>query len=474
MIKKLSQGHWPIFLLSSFSSVGNLFLPIILVRILSPEDIGIYKIFFLHLTTLPFISMAGGPIHSVFYWIGKNPEERSKYLNATWTLTFFLSLLIIIIGLPMRGAISEQLDIPLQYVTILLVSGFLWTPGGHYSETTIASGKSGRGSLFDTFFEVTKVLGILSLAYHFKDLSYVFLYFMSLLAMKLLVSYFRNATENKVKFEYSPEALKKVVTYALPLSITGCLGFFIDKVDLLILSSLLDSSSFAFYSMGCLVVPPLYLLEMSVQKVLIPGLSKNFILKDWASASQIFRKSLSDISFLMIPAVFGLFTFAKPIVTLLYTDAYLDSVTYLKIFSLSYLLLIIPHDSVARATGHTKWILKVYLLITPLSFVVAYFSAKYYGAIGILIVTLLLKSIPKILGLMLSKKLMNWKWSEMFPFKHLSYYLGLSAILSGTSQFFRSYFESDMIWFFVCGSTFGVLYLGISHWQLKRNKYANH
>ena len=55
MINKLKEGHWPIFILSSFSSIANLFLPIILTRLLTPEDIGIYKVFFLYLMLLPFL-----------------------------------------------------------------------------------------------------------------------------------------------------------------------------------------------------------------------------------------------------------------------------------------------------------------------------------------------------------------------------------------------------------------------------------
>ncbi|MCY7391894.1 MAG: hypothetical protein LH647_10530, partial [Leptolyngbyaceae cyanobacterium CAN_BIN12] len=58
------------------SSVGNLFLPIILVRLLSLEDIGVYKVFFLHLSAIPYLAMAGGPLHSVFYWAGRGIEER--------------------------------------------------------------------------------------------------------------------------------------------------------------------------------------------------------------------------------------------------------------------------------------------------------------------------------------------------------------------------------------------------------------
>ena len=55
MLSKLKQGHWPLFLMSTFSSVASLFMPIILVRILTPENMGLYKIYFLYLSILPFL-----------------------------------------------------------------------------------------------------------------------------------------------------------------------------------------------------------------------------------------------------------------------------------------------------------------------------------------------------------------------------------------------------------------------------------
>jgi teichuronic acid exporter len=474
MIQKLTNGHWPIFLLSSLSSVGNLFLPIILVRLLSPDDVGIYKIFFLHLSALPFLVMAGGPIHSVFYWVGKPVAERIKSLNATWILTLLLSSIIIIFGFPFKYEISAHLHLPLQYIALMLFSGFLWCPSCHFSETSIANGRQARGSLFDTIFEVTKTLGFVYIAWKYKSLSDIFLFFAILLTIKLLTSSFLNYRENNVSFESDQMHIKKVMTYCLPISFSGCLSFFVDKIDLLLLSGILDSASFAFYSMGCLVIPPLYLLEMSVQKVLIPSLSKNYVNKEWEQGAAHFRKGVSDISFLIIPSIFGLCTFAKPIIEILYTDKYLDSIIYLQIFSLSYLLLIIPHDSVARASGHTKWILKMYLLITPLSLGMAYLGAKFWGAKGVLILTILMKFIPKIMGLRFSKKTMNWQWQDIFPLKHITMYFFLSGTLSLLSLMLKPIFNNDISWFLTCGSGFALFYLSSIYMQLKKKKYETH
>lgn len=472
MFQKLKSGHWPIFLLSSVSSIGNLFLPIILVRLLSPEDIGIYKIFFLHLSAIPFLVMAGGPIHSVFYWVGRDDEEKVKYINATWVLTLLLSSLVLIFGFPLMGLISSHLDLPLKYVSILLITGFLTCPTGHFTETSIAAGKSALGSIFDTAFEVSKAAGFIFIAWKFRSLNGLFLFFAILLSLKLILSSYLNRKLNQVTFKTDPEHISKVFIYCLPVSLSGLLSFFVDKVDLLLLSSHLDASSFAFYSMGCLVVPPLYLLEMSVQKVLIPNLSKSYVEKDWSKAAESFRKSIRDIAILIVPSIFGLIIFATPIVKILYTEQYIESAVYLQLFAFSYILLMLPHDSVARATGNTGWILKVYLLVTPISLVGAALAAKYIGVQAVLIISILIKFIPKFLGLKLSKDVMQWTWKEMFPLKHLGLYLSICSVLAVACYALKNFFFSDIEWFLVCGTGFALLYLSSVFVIFRKGRYA--
>src|SRR5690606_30006235 len=153
------------FLLNSFSSLGNMFLPLILVRLLSLEDVGYYKIFYLYLMALPFLFMAGGPTHSVFFWVGQKDSDKTNALNATWIWTILLSLLILCVGYPLREFIALKLGLPQDYVVLMLIAGCLWCPSGHYSESAIAFGKSAKGSLFDTAFESIKTVGFILIAW---------------------------------------------------------------------------------------------------------------------------------------------------------------------------------------------------------------------------------------------------------------------------------------------------------------------
>ncbi len=462
-MKQLREGHWPIFLLSSLSSMANLFLPLVLVRLLTPEEIGSYKVFFIYLTILPFLVMAGGPLHSVYYWAGFPDTEKKNYLNASWTLTLGLSALIALLGLPMEAYLATHFHVTPLFMIFLIFAGFLWSPTSHFSEASIALGHRSVGAMFDTGFELLKVAAFIFIAVEYRSLEKIFVFFVCMLTVKLFMTAYLNKRLNGIQLSWNVPAMKKVMTYSGPIALTGCLGIFIEKFDLILLSGYMDSRSFAFYSLGCLAVPPLFLLEMSVQKILIPSLSAHYHKQNWAAAAADYRKAIADISFLILPSVFGLFVFADAIVELLFTKAYAESAIYLRIFSLSYLLLLFPHDSVARATGKTTWILKTYLFITPLSLAVTYLAVQHMSAAAVLGITIAVKFIPKVLGLWFSAKVMNWRAVDMFPWRINCERIIICTLLSALSLLTQSFFAEQVVWFLVCGSIFAAVYLGLSY-----------
>lgn len=456
MLGKLKQGHWPIFILSSVSAIANMFLPIILTRILTPQDIGIYKIFFLYLGLLPFLFLTGGPLHSVYYWVGKG-KDQDKYITAAFQLTFILSLAIIVIGLPLIEPVASFFELSVTTTQILLLSAFLWVPSSFYKEFILAKGYVAWGSIFGVLMELIKVSLFLALAFWGYKLNVIFKAFLIFLAFKMLLTGALLLKQKLPLFKIEKNHLSSVWNYCLPIASAGLLGFVVDKIDQIVLTKYLAKDDFAFYTMGCLMIPPLYMLEMSIIKVLIPKLS-TLSEKEPLIALQYFRKAISDSALLMIPAAVGLFTFSDSIVELLYTKTYLESSIYLKLFSFSYLALILPYDSVPRATGQTKWIFKISLILSPLTLIAVLLAANWASAVMVLSVSIFFKFLYRLAGIIYSCSLMNWKIRDIFPFKRLFIFTIISVLLGLSSWYSRALFDNNLIWFFTSGSIFFTLY----------------
>jgi O-antigen/teichoic acid export membrane protein len=458
LAKRLTQNHWPIFLLSNISSVVNMLLPIVLVRLYAPIEMGLYKSFFLYLSLIPFIVMAGGPLNSVYYWMGKS-HERDEYIKATWLLTFILSSLILIPGAFIIMLFKHHLALSTPVLFILLISGFLVCPAGHYNEVCIARGKTFIGAGLSVCFEVVKTIGFIFIAWKYHDINYLFYYFFCIMCLSFILMTYLGWRDNAVSLKWDQSKIREILKYSMPVSLSSCLLFMTEKADLLIISAFVSADLFAFYSLGCLIIPPLYLLENSVQKNLIPKLSIAMSKLEFDQMAFDYRKAISDIAYLVIPAVTGLIVFATPIINLLYTNRYEQSAVFLQIFALGYLLLLIPHDSILRAAAKTDTVLKIYSYITPISFLIIFLSVKMLDLKWALIIGIIIKLIPKIYCLNISAGIIHKKVTELIPMKRLLHYAEMCIFLSVICYAAKRFFSNELQWFLVCAPLFAVCYL---------------
>lgn len=467
MLSKLKQGHWPIFILGSLASMANLYLPIFLARVLTPEQMGTYKIFFLHMAAIPYLFLAGGPLHSVYYWVGKDEDYRKKYIQQAYLLGFGLSVLILILGLPLTSPLSQLIKINENQVSLLLLGSFLSVPTGFYGHAKIALGSTAKGSLFDASFELAKVCAFIYMAMRIKDISHIFMVFCLVFGLKFFITLILKLKDDLLVFRPEWDKLKEIFRYCLPISLAGLATFFVDKMDQFVLAGNLSNEQFAFYSMGCLMIPPLYTLEMSVTSVLIPKLAQAYSQKSGA-AKVFFKNAVSNIGFLLIPSCFGLFLFANPIINLLYTDKFSESAVYLKIFSLTYLIMCIPYDAVPRATGNTKWILRLTLAIGSMSLMGVLIASNYLGAPETLAVAIFFKLAQRLTGLFYSAKILETSWYRLLPIKSIMAYTTTSILLSLLCLTLRDIISNDLLWLSYCAPSFALLYLGTLYFPYRK------
>lgn len=432
-------------------------MPIILVRLLAPEAMGLYKTFFLYIMFLPFLCLAGGPVNSVFYWVGQESNERQGLIQASWWVTLVLSGLLLVL-LPLATLIEEYLQLPRNIVYLLIVSSFLVCPSGHYNEYCVAQGERVKGTLLGVSFELIKSLGFVLLAYWQRNVDYLFYYFTLMMIVSFILMTLMGVKHKTVTLRPEKDKAKRVFSYSLPISLSALLHFAVDKSDMIFLSFFLGKESFAFYSLGCLVIPPLYILEMSVQKVLIPSLSQSYTNKDFKGIQLSFRKAIENMAFLIIPSFFGLYFFSEVIIKIIYTESYLASSEFLKIFSWSYLLLIIPHDSLYRASGKTKLLLSNYIFFSPFIVLVVFLAAYYSSASYTLIAAIALKLMFKIFCVYKIRSQFGLSVRELIPFQMIFRFSLISISLTALSFQLKSFFIDDKMWFFVICPLFVLLY----------------
>lgn len=406
------NSHWPLTLMTSATSLLNLALPLILIRLLPTKQIGIYKLFFLYFGLLPWVLLFAGVNQSLAVWRSSDFKEQQKKYTAGWITLHFWSLFIIIATLILGYFFSLDFMFYAIGIGVALASSSQF-----FEESLIAQGHLRAGAMWIASFEILKITILISMAYFYRNIDVALKYYLVALLIKFFLSLIFTFHRQFINLKFiNLEKIFILIKQILPLSLSAALAIIIGYADHLILSRHLTLDQYALYAMGCLVVPPLYMLEQGINKELLPRLVIT-LQNSKEEAQKLLSQAISELSLFLIPASLGLYFFAEPIINLLLTSRYSSAAIYLKIFSFSYLLFIIPFDMTARALGFNRWIFKISLLAALIIGSSLIILKNLLDPAQLLIIMLLLQLLLRIIGMQSSIKWLQSRWLILWPWQ---------------------------------------------------------
>lgn len=452
------RSHWPISIVSGSASVVNLLLPLILVRILTPHEIGLFKVFFLYVVIVPGFALTAGLMSGLGYWAGQGERGvRAIQMSAL----IVLGAAVVFAGLGLYAFPVFEYLFSWNETTALAFAAALFgsIAGGFFDEASIARGRIWTGALFYSFFELLRTGSIIGAAFYYRSLEAVFIAHAVVVTLKAVLGYAVGKRLDIVSFRFDRDIARSVVRYALPVSMAWVFGIFVGYTDQLVLSTWIAPEEFAFYSIGCLSVAPLLIVEQSVTRVLIPDLSRAFADGRGEEAARLYQDGIRHLAFVFIPATVGLFVFAEPIIKLLFTAQYAAATPYLRLFAFTYLCFIFPHDAVARARGQAGWILKNFVAFSGPTVACTLVGASIGGAMGALGGMLLSRVMLRLYAMYYVQRSTGWRIPEFLPIGGLIRMALYASFLGLMMWGMRTQFASSLEWFLVCGAIFSALYL---------------
>ena len=456
------RSHWPISILSSLASLFNMLMPLFLVRVLTADEIGAFKAFFLYLMLVPAPSMTVGLVNGLSFWAGHGERGAHAIKVTSWLVLLHAVMFTVIMGVcarPLAGWLGWQ---P-QWAAIFAISMFGGVAARFFEEAAICTGRIWTGALFFSGFELVRTLATVAAAWIYRSLSAVFLVHAAFLTIKTVAGYqYGHRLGLTATGRDFDRAMRKAVNrYAFPISLAGLISIPVNYADQLILSAYVPAEEFAYYAIGCLIIPPLLILEHSVTRVVIPEISQAFAEKQLEKARDLYRSTVEQLALVFIPAAVGLAVFAQVIIDVLFTPTYARAAEYLQVFALNYLLLAFPNDLVPRARGESGWILKNFLAFSGVAIVLCYFGTLEWGARGALWGILAAKGAMRGYGLLYIRASSGWRWGHFLPLRAIKRFTMISLLLGAVSLLLRPLFTNEVVWLLTCGSGFGVLYFAL-------------
>lgn len=180
-----------------------------------------------------------------------------------------------------------------------------------------------------------------------------------------------------------------LLTTTAPLGVAVVFNYLYDKVDILLISKILDFSQVAYYA----VPYGLYKsTSLAFSFLLVNGLNRISYISRRFSAVKTFFKSYSLVLLVIsFPLALFLFLFSEKILLLLYSSTYVQSFSVLRILSLGIVGMALNNLTGTMLNGMGKYKLNMYIVLSAflINLIGNYLFLPYYGIIASAVITVI-------------------------------------------------------------------------------------
>ncbi len=307
--------------------------PIILVRLLSVAEFGLYREFLLYVGLLT--SIAGFGINSsLLYFVPANRDGAWRYVRQAVLLTAFNSIagavLLVALNALLDGALVGDLAVPVALYVLLFANvdfwEFLWLakrrPGAWFAYT------SGR--------LVARMTVVIVAAALTGDVDTIIWSLIGLEAVRLVISTVGWRRQVSGPEAATAESWREQLRYCMPFGAAMILVTLNQSLGSLFVTKLMGPVALAHYTIGTYVQPIVNILRNSLSDVLLPEMAAQRAAMS-ADPLELWRRTTIVAAILLLPAGLVLATFAEPVVVTLFSEQYRAAVPVFQV----YLLLLI-------------------------------------------------------------------------------------------------------------------------------------
>tara|TARA_Y100001935_G_C17275852_1_gene494611 strand:+ start:30 stop:1499 length:1470 start_codon:yes stop_codon:yes gene_type:complete len=394
-------------------------VPIILVRIFSETDYGLYKqILFICLFIAPLLRFHFSHSLYYFYPLTNSKDEQDSLLSQTFFQLLAISILFSIILFLFKSSLTGmQFFIQFnEYVFEIAILIFFAVSSSILENIFIVEKKSKLVVLFSSVDKFIRTFFLFSFLFLFMTIKGALLGLILHSSFRFIFLLYYLFKKYRISLsKINGQLLKKQWNYVYPMGIgmfIGSLGKHADKIFLL---SFLTSEDFAIYSIGNLNIPFIAMVYGSIGSVILPQISKYSKMNEFSKATMLWKSMILKNSIITIPIVIFFLIQAENIFLILFTDKYLASANVFRILLLILIIQMLGHGYILRGFARTKTILYGKIFRTIISIFFGYFLVKNLGVIGAAVTYLISFSVNAIYQLEKTRKLSNSNWNNLLP-----------------------------------------------------------
>lgn len=452
-----------VFVGKTIQILFQFFVPIVLIRIFSQSDYGLYqKILFATTLLIPLFRFHLTDSLFYFFPLNKEGKDRNEFISQTYFQLIAICIIlstILLLCLPGFKVFFENQDL-FKYTYYILGIVFLNVISSILENIFILEKKSKLVVLFASGDKFLRACLLLIIAFIYQTIEFALLALIIHGTIRFLFLTIYLIKHYNISFLLIKKVnLIKQWRYVFPMGLGIFLGVIGKNADKLILAWLLSDIDFALYSIGNLSIPFIATVYVSIGNVVMPALAKYSLSIDYKQALTLWKSMIIKNAIVTIPVLLFFVVEADDIFICLFTNAYAESANVFRIIILTLLIQMLGYGYILRAFGKTKKILIAKIFRTVFSLAVGFVLISNFGIIGAALTFLFSYMINAIIQLMSARKLLKVSWNEYLPWLDFGKLLMISlfpAVIIFNTEFLAfSLLErliiNSLIYFFLIG-----------------------
>ncbi len=399
-LKKIAKGTVIMIIGFIFGMFFGLLSRILIVRIVSQEEYGIYSLslaIYSIVSTFAMFGLNEGVARQISYNIRDSRKISNIILSSMFLIvlsgilvvflfyTFFIDFLIFFKGVHSIYDAKFALEVLILSLPFYLLINTITSIFRGFS---IVEAKVYFKDIVPKVFFLTFLVFIFFLEYSFREVLYSFL-LAYILTSILALHYLRlklKAYNFDLRKRFQPIFFESIdlIKFSFPLLFVGIMGVLISWTDTLMLGYFRSSAEVGIYNVALPLADIVVAILGASGYIYLPVASQMFSEKKFHDLFNVYQTLTKWLIIVSAPIFFLLFVFSNQVIEVLFGAEYIEAGVPLKLLLIGFISSIVwgLNALTLVAMGYTKVVGKTYTVVVFLNITLNYILIPKYGIIG--------------------------------------------------------------------------------------------
>jgi O-antigen/teichoic acid export membrane protein len=358
-------------------------LPIVLVRTLDGATFGEYRLLWLAVGTVMALAPFAMPGALYFFLPRSDAATRRLYVHQTLGFLALTGLAAALVVSPLNAWVPATLEPLMKYGALVPSFVALWVVAVLLDFLPTIEERIPLQAYATVSVAVARALLVAGGAWLTQDMGVILWLLLAVVLLKtaLLLAYIQRF-HGWARPWFKRELFAGQIRYTAPFGVSSACYVLRAQADQWVAATLFTLHSFAAFSIASILGQVVNIFRASVVEAFMPSMSRMEAAGELKSMMEMNARANAMVAMLLFPMLGFVFAFAPEIVRLVYTDAYLEAATVMRVYIAGLAVLVVELSSVLQLLRQGMFNLGLNLLVLVLSVPLSWAGGVHLGLAG--------------------------------------------------------------------------------------------